>query len=74
MLDLYLVEGFPREMLLERKTRLEDTIRSLTAEEGRVLATLEAHMLTEEQIKSLREFSLQIADGLDTIEQDFENS
>ncbi len=72
LLDLYLVEGFPREMLLERKTRLEDTIRSLTAEEGRVLATLEAHMLTEEQIKSLREFSLQIADGLDTIEQDFE--
>lgn len=71
LLDLYLAEGFPREMLMERKRRLEDTLRSLIAEESKVQASLQGQQLDQDQLNTLREFAQQIGAGLDQAEQDF---
>ena len=72
LLDLYLAEDFPKEVLTERKNRLEATIVALERERIGLVNSLEAQMLTDEQINSLREFIAQVGQGLEQAEVDFE--
>lgn len=65
LLDLYLAGDFPKEMLTERKTRLESTINALEEERTVLDASLESHTLTEEQIRSIKGFAAKVREGLE---------
>jgi len=72
LLELYLAGDFPKEMLMERKGRLEDTIGKLEKERGGLAAQLAAQTLTEEQIECLEDFASRIAEGLEYADEGFE--
>jgi site-specific DNA recombinase len=71
LLDLYLTGDFPRDMLLEKRTRLEDTLATLEKERVALTAHLETQSLTPDQVQSVRDFAARIADGLDVIDGSF---
>jgi site-specific DNA recombinase len=72
LLDVYLSGDFPKEVLTDRKNRLEATILSLEKERGALAAQLEVGDLTEEQIKTLTDFVAKVGDGIDVANIDFE--
>ncbi len=72
LLELYLAGDFPKEMLIERKSRLENTIEKLSKERNGLVTQLEARTLTEEQVRTLEEFTLRVAEGLNFADEDFE--
>jgi site-specific DNA recombinase len=65
LLDLFVSGEFSKEMLLERKTRLEDTLIELE----RTKAELNTHLLTavlsDDQIAELEAFCAEVRTGLD---------
>lgn len=71
-LDLYLAGDFPREILTERKERLQATIDSLEREQADLAAQLEAQILTDEQVQTITEFAERAKGGLEVAERDFE--
>lgn len=64
LLDLYLGNEFPREMLTERKARLEKTLTSLRQERENLEEQLSANEITDEQIATIEEFASCVAQGL----------
>jgi site-specific DNA recombinase len=64
LLDLYLGGQFPREVLIERKARLEKTLASLTRERENQEALLADNVITDEQIETIQEFASCIVQGL----------
>ena len=64
LLDLYLTGDFPKEVLTDRKTRLEATITALERERVNLAASLENETLSEERIATIAEFTTQAAAGL----------
>jgi len=72
LLDLYLAEEFDKEMLTERKTRLEATVTALEKERAGLVTTLEATVLSDDQIMTIEDFARKVAEGLRTAEEDFE--
>jgi hypothetical protein len=71
-LGLYLAGDFPREVLTERKERLQNTIDALEQERVELAAQLEAQTLTDEAIGTIMEFTAKIGKGLDNAGLDFE--
>jgi site-specific DNA recombinase len=71
LLDLYLSGDFPKEMLTDRKARLETTIMSLEKERADLITTLEAQTLTDDQILTIGEFAKKVSKGLAKAETDF---
>jgi site-specific DNA recombinase len=61
LLDLYLATDFPKEVLLDRKKRLESTIEALDKERSNLLVRLERRTLTDRQIQSIKEFAAKMA-------------
>jgi len=49
--------GFPKEVLTDRKTRLETTITALEEERANLTIQLEAVTLTDEQIVTITGFA-----------------
>jgi site-specific DNA recombinase len=72
LLELYLSSDFPKELLTERKTRLEMTIAAVEKERLSLGAHLAARTLTNKQIQSLQEFAAEVAQGLKVAEGDFD--
>ena len=72
LLDLYLGGSFDKTMLVERRTRLEETIAALEKERASLTATLEAGSLTDEQIETIYAFAAVVRDGLEEAEADFQ--
>jgi site-specific DNA recombinase len=73
LLDLYLTGDFPKELLTERKLRLEQTIRALEKERGNLTSQLSQIALTADQIESLKEnFAQRVTRSLDLAKADFE--
>ena len=72
LLDLYLSGEFPKEMLVDRKSRLEATVKALEKERLGLTSSLENHTLTDEQIETLQNLALRIAEGLAVAEEQFE--
>jgi site-specific DNA recombinase len=66
LLDLYLAGDFPKEMLTDRKTRLETTIDALGKERAGLAASLEAVTLTGEQIQTIQDFAAEVRGGLES--------
>jgi len=71
-LDLYLSGDFDKEMLTERKARLEKVIEALESERAGLAAQLETQTFTDEQVQTVMEFAQGVARGLETADQDFE--
>jgi site-specific DNA recombinase len=71
LLDLYLSDGFPKELLQERKGRLDETLANLLREQIDISAHLQTKVLSDEQIADIEAFCEQIRHGLEiaTFEQ-----
>ena len=65
LLDLYLAGDFPKEMLTERKARLEATIDALSKERAGLTVQLEAQTLTDEQKQSIQDFAARVRAGIE---------
>ncbi len=72
LLDVYLSGEFPKEMLTERKSRLEGTITALENERAALALHFEAQTLTPQQIQSIQEFAARITLGARQADTDFE--
>lgn len=57
LLDLYLSGDFDKEVLTDRRTRLEATITALEKERAELTIQLETTTLTEGQIKTLADLA-----------------
>ena len=66
LLDLYLTGDFPRDVLGERKARLEKNLVNLRKEHQELSATLEDIALTDSQVDEIQEYCDSIRDRLDT--------
>jgi site-specific DNA recombinase len=66
LVDLFISGQFDKEILWERKNRLETTIAGLEAEQKNIMQVLEGKLLTEEQVLSIIEFAQKIAPKMDT--------
>jgi len=71
LLDLYLSGQFPKEVLTDRKARLEATLGALERERVSLAAKLEARTLTHNQIRSLQEFVAKVSRGINLAEASF---
>jgi site-specific DNA recombinase len=71
LIDLYIAGDVERDMLLDRKQRLEAEIQSLRIE-GNAIREQLMQGLTNEQVMELVAFSQQVADGLDKADNDFD--
>jgi hypothetical protein len=60
-------------MLTDRKTRFETTINNLEEERSKLTRHLEAKMLTEEQIRTVKDFAEKVKEGLAVAEDSFES-
>lgn len=68
LLDLYLSGDMARDMLVDRKHRLEQAIAALEAERAEKEAELGAQLLTAEQVEGLKQLAARLALGLDEAE------
>ena len=71
LLDLYLAGEFAKELLTERKIKLEATIGALERERANLATHLEVQTLTEEQIRTLQDFAGQVSTALAAAEANF---
>jgi site-specific DNA recombinase len=71
LLDLYPTGDFPKEVLTDRKARLETTITSLEKERVDLVMTLESQNLSDEQIKTIVDFARKVSKGLEIADKDF---
>lgn len=73
ILDLYLDGNFPIELLIERRQRLQDTVDSLANERVNLVSHLESSAYSPEQLHAMKEYTQEIAAGLDEAEDDFDS-
>jgi ribosomal protein S15P/S13E len=72
LLDLYLSRDFTRDILTERKSRLEKTAAALEGGRVDLNAHLETQTIAEEQVRSLQDFATEVAKDLESADKDFE--
>ena len=65
LLDLFVSGEFSKEMLLERKTRLEDTLVELERTKAELNTHLQTAVLSDDQIAELEAFCAEVRTGLD---------
>lgn len=65
MLDLYLAGAFSKEVLLERKDRLETTIANLRKEEEQLTSHLGTITYSDQDLVIIEEFCAHIRENLD---------
>jgi site-specific DNA recombinase len=68
LLDLYVDGEFPKEVLIDRKSRLEGTIQALEVERTELVVRLEKHTLSSDQVQSLGEFLAGVAARLEVMD------
>jgi len=68
LVDLYIAGGFEKDVLTDRKKRLEESIKALEREKESILAILERTTLIHKQIKSIYEFAERIGKGIASAE------
>jgi site-specific DNA recombinase len=73
LLDLYISGDVPRELLVDKKQRLEATLASLDKERDDLNLSLETDAITEKDILQIREFAAQIAEGLEPGNETFDD-
>jgi len=70
LVDLYLENEFSKDVLLEKKVRLETNIRALEIDRAALMSQLQARVLSPDEIHDLYDFANRIAKGLNNIEGD----
>ena len=70
LLDAYLTEAFPMEILRERRERLKKAIAELERERSVLEVQLTDQVVTEEQVRDLQSIAAQIAAGLEGADDD----
>jgi len=70
LLDLYVTGDFPKDVLVDRKNRLEESIKALEKERANIISMLETRNLTPKQIKSIYGFAERVGKGLQRAETD----
>ena len=70
LLDLYVAGDFPKDILVDRKRRLEESIKALEKERANIISMLEKRTLTPKQIKNIYGFAERIGKGLQLAETD----
>jgi site-specific DNA recombinase len=65
LLDLYISDDFPKEMLQERKSRLEEVLTNLQKERTDISGHLQTIILSDEQIEDIEAFCSQLREGLE---------
>ena len=65
LLDLYLSGNFPKEMLLERKQQLEQTVVDLERERTDVVSHIQTVLITDKDIAEIEEWCAEVREGLD---------
>jgi hypothetical protein len=65
LLDLYLDQSIDKDVYVDKKSRLEKTIRSLELQEASILDVIESRELSNDQVLSFKEFANKISNGLD---------
>lgn len=70
LLDLYLSGELPKEMLVDRKARLEATIQTLENEQQNLLAHITTYSVSEDELQSIQLHAAQIAELLNEPETD----
>ena len=72
LLDLYLSGDFPKEVLTDRKARLEATIAALEHERAGLVAQVQTASITDEQVMNLQRFAAKVAQGVDLAAASYE--
>ena len=72
LLDAAIGGAFPKELVEERRVRLDKTIAELERQHQSLEAQVNAEVLTEAQIRGLEDLAAQIWEGLDGAETDHE--
>jgi site-specific DNA recombinase len=72
LLDLYLADELPKEMLLERKTSLENIVSRLEAQRDELQSQLTNRILTDEDIQSILTFAQAISEEVQEKQDNFE--
>ena len=72
LLDLYLAGEFPKELLLDRRKRIEGTIAALEEEQVDLAAKLQQRALTDQQVESIEDFLAKVAKAFEKAEESFE--
>jgi site-specific DNA recombinase len=65
LLDLYLGGEFPKEILTERKSRLEQMLGGLLKEKNDLAGHIRRTVITDDQLSYIEEFCAKIRKGLD---------
>jgi site-specific DNA recombinase len=71
LVDLYVSGEFPKDVLAERKARLESLISDLESQKAELMEHLASHSLTIEQIRTAKELAEQISIRIDAMDEDF---
>jgi hypothetical protein len=64
LIELYLEDSFPREMIVSRRKELEDAISQLQIEKDKIREDLNYDSLTDDQILELEGFVQLVAKGI----------
>jgi hypothetical protein len=72
LLDLYLSGGFKRDLLTDRKNRIEATIQSLEREHETLASRLANQTLSDERLRRIMAFAERQADKVELASQDFD--
>jgi len=67
LLDLYLFGDFPKEMLMEKRSRLEQTIANLKMEQNQLASHLNTVSFTDQDIGAVEDYCLYIRENLDLL-------
>jgi len=73
VLDLYISGQVQRELLIDKKQQLESTLVALEKEREELNLNLESETLSDNEIRQIVEFAAQIADGLGSGDESFED-
>ncbi|MCB9112212.1 MAG: recombinase family protein [Anaerolineales bacterium] len=68
LLDLYLEGDFPKEVLTDRKTRLEEMLTNLHKEQNDLAGHVRQVTLTDDQLSYIEEFCAKIRNGLGKVD------
>ena len=71
LVDLYVSGEFPKEVLAERKARLESLIADLESQKAEFMEHLVSRSLTIEEIRTAKELAEQVSIRIDAMDTDF---
>ncbi len=69
LLDLYLSGDFPKDILVERRSRIDHTLSALYEERARLTAQIEEKEFSEDRFQAILEFSRSIREEVQQIDE-----